>query len=47
MATCDLKLGVVGLGAIGRPMAVNLINAGFRTRLHKQEKAVSNDTAEK
>ena len=39
MATCDLKLGVVGLGALGRPMAVNLINAGFSTRLHNRSRA--------
>ena len=39
MATCDLKLGVVGLGALGRPMAVNLINAGFRTQLHNRSRA--------
>ena len=39
MATCDLKLGVVGLGALGRPMAVNLVNAGFRTQLHNRSRA--------
>ncbi len=39
MATCDLKLGVVGLGALGQPMAVNLINAGFRTQLHNRSRA--------
>ena len=38
MATCDLKLGVVGLGALGRPMAVNLVNAGFRTQLHNRSR---------
>ena len=47
MATCDLKLGVVGLGALGRPMAVNLINAGFRTQLHNRNRAAEagNDLA--
>ena len=39
MATCDLKLGVVGLGALGRPMAVNLVNAGFRPQLHNRSRA--------
>ena len=38
MTTCDLKLGVVGLGALGRPMAVNLVNAGFRTQLHNRSR---------
>ena len=44
MATCDLKLGVVGLGALGRPMAVNLINAGFRTQLHNRSRAAEAGT---
>ena len=44
MATCDLKLGVVGLGALGRPMAVNLINAGFSTRLHNRSRAAETGT---
>ena len=38
MATSDLKLGVVGLGAIGRPMAVNLVSAGFQVRLHNRSR---------
>ena len=44
MATCDLKLGVVGLGALGRPMAVNLINAGFSTQLHNRSRAAETGT---
>ena len=38
MATSDLKLGVVGLGALGRPMAVNLVSAGFQVRLHNRSR---------
>ena len=39
MGSCDLKLGVVGLGALGRPMAANLISAGFDTRLHNRTRS--------
>ena len=38
MTICNLKLGVVGLGALGRPIAVNLVNAGFRTQLHNRSR---------
>ena len=38
MATSDPKLGVVGLGALGRPMAVNLVSAGFQVRLHNRSR---------
>ena len=34
MTRCDLSLGLVGLGAIGLPMAINLHRDGFRLRVH-------------
>ena len=38
MTRCDLNLGFIGLGAIGRPMAANLCQAGFRLNVHTRSR---------
>ena len=42
MTKCDLRLGFVGLGALGLPMAVNLHRAGFRLRVHTRSRRAEN-----
>ena len=39
MTRCDLSLGFIGLGAIGRPMAANLCQAGFRLNVHTRSRS--------
>jgi len=39
MTRCDLSLGFIGLGAIGRPMAANLCHAGFRLNVHTRSRS--------
>ena len=39
MTRCDLNLGFIGLGAIGRPMAANLCQAGFRLNVHTRSRS--------
>ena len=34
MTAADLRLGFIGLGAMGRPMALHLINAGYRMSVY-------------
>ena len=38
MTRCDLRLGFLGLGALGLPMAINLHRAGFRLRVHTRSR---------
>ena len=38
MTRCDLRVGVVGLGAIGLPMAINLQQAGFDLQVHTRSR---------
>jgi len=39
MSPCDLSLGFVGLGALGRPMAANLCQAGFALKVHTRSRS--------
>ena len=39
MTRCDLSLGFIGLGAIGRPMAANLCHAGFQLNVHTRSRS--------
>jgi len=34
----ELRIGVVGLGTMGAPMAANLLRAGFRTSVFKSDR---------
>ena len=38
MTRCDLSLGFIGLGALGLPMASNLVKAGFPLRVHTRSR---------
>ena len=38
MTRCDLRLGFVGLGALGLPMAINLHRAGIPLRVHTRSR---------
>ena len=38
MTRSDLRVGMVGLGAIGLPMAVNLRRAGFDLKVHTRSR---------
>ena len=38
MTRCDMHLGLVGLGALGLPMAINLHRAGFRLKVHTRSR---------
>ena len=43
MTRCDLRLGFVGLGALGLPMAINLHRAGFRLQVHTRSRRAETD----
>ena len=43
MTRSDLTLAVVGLGAIGLPMAINLCRAEFRLRVHTRSRSAEAD----
>ena len=43
MTGCDLRLGFVGLGALGLPMAVNLQRAGVSLRVHTRSRRAETD----
>lgn len=43
MTRSDLRLGMVGLGALGLPMAVNLQRAGYPLRVHTRSRGPEND----
>ena len=38
MTRSDLRVGMVGLGAIGLPMAVNLRRAGYTLKVHTRSR---------
>lgn len=40
-----MRVGVVGLGKMGRPMAFNLLNAGFELTVHNRSRAVVDELA--
>ena len=42
MNGCDLRMGFVGLGALGLPMAINLHRAGFQMRVHSRSRKAEN-----
>ena len=43
MTRADWRIGMVGLGALGLPMAVNLHRAGFRLQVHTRSRGAEND----
>ena len=43
MTRCDLRLGFVGLGALGLPMAINLHRAGVRLQVHTRSRRSETD----
>ena len=43
MTRADWRIGMVGLGALGLPMAVNLHQAGFRLQVHTRSRGAEND----
>ena len=45
MTRSDLRLGMVGLGALGLPMAVNLNRAGFPLRVHTRSRKAERNPA--
>ena len=45
MTRSDLRLGMVGLGALGLPMAVNLHRAGFPLQVHTRSRDAERNPA--
>ena len=43
MTRADWRIGMVGLGALGLPMAVNVHRAGFRLQVHTRSRGAEND----
>ena len=43
MALSDWRVGMVGLGALGLPMAVNLRRAGLTLQVHTRSRRAEND----
>lgn len=43
MTRADWRIGMVGLGAIGLPMAVNLHRAGLKLQVHTKSRVAEND----
>ena len=43
MTRADWRIGMVGLGALGLPMAVNLHRAGFRLQVHTRSRGAETD----
>jgi 3-hydroxyisobutyrate dehydrogenase-like beta-hydroxyacid dehydrogenase len=43
MTRCDLRVGVIGLGALGLPMAANLKRADVPLRVHTRSRSAERD----
>ena len=43
MTRSDWRIGMVGLGALGLPMAVNLHRAGLSLQVHTRSRRAEND----
>ena len=43
MARSDWRIGMVGLGALGLPMAANLLRSGLTLQVHTRSRGVEND----
>ena len=43
MTRSDWRIGMVGLGALGLPMAVNLQRAGYRLQVHTRSRQAEAD----
>ena len=41
-----MNVGFIGLGNIGKPMAMNVVNAGHRTKVHDIRPEVATDLLE-
>ena len=43
MTRCDLRVGMIGLGALGLPMAANLKRADVPLRVHTRSRCAERD----